>query len=83
MRLDVSTMLNMTVGWDTHTRFGKIDNYQIFRVILSVVEESRGNETALYICHFTSFRYREIATPNKSARNDKIVLSPHNPQSEK
>ena len=26
------------------------------------IEESRGNETALYIRHFTSFRYREIAT---------------------
>ena len=35
-----------------------------------LVEGSRGNETALYARHFTSFRYREIATPNKSARND-------------
>ena len=27
-----------------------------------LVEGSRGNETSLYACHFTSFRYREIAT---------------------
>ena len=31
-------------------------------VILSNVEGSRGNETSLYMCHFTSFRSREIAT---------------------
>ena len=43
-------------------------------VILSVVEGSRGNETSLYIRHFTSFRYREIATPNKSTRNDNMVI---------
>ena len=35
-----------------------------------LVEGSRGNETSLYVCHFKSFRYREIATLNKSARND-------------
>ena len=38
------------------------------------IEESRGNETSLYLRHFTSFRSREIATPNKSARNDDKVL---------
>ena len=38
--LDPSTALRMTIGWDTHTRFGRINNYQIIRVILSVVEES-------------------------------------------
>ena len=27
-----------------------------------LVEGSRGNETSLYACHFTSFRSREIAT---------------------
>ena len=27
-----------------------------------LVEGSRGNETSLYACRFTSFRYREIAT---------------------
>ncbi len=27
-----------------------------------LVEGSRGNETSLYVCHFTSFRSREIAT---------------------
>ena len=46
-------------------------------VIQSVSEESRGNETALYTRHFTSFRYREIATPNKSARNDNMENSKH------
>ena len=35
---------------------------QIFLVILSVSEESRGNETSLYTRHLTSFRSREIAT---------------------
>ena len=65
----------MTVlGWDTRTRIEIFGNIQTFRVILSVVEESRGNETALYTRHLTSFRYREIATPSKSARNDRIVL---------
>ena len=63
----------MTVlGWDTRTRIEIFGNIQTFRVILSVVEESRGNETVLYIRHLTSFRYREIATPNKSARNDNM-----------
>ena len=47
---------------------------KIFLVIQSESEESLGNETPLYIRHFTSFRYREIATPNKSARNDKEKL---------
>ena len=42
-------------------------------VASSASEESRGNETALYTRHFTSFHYREIATPNKSARNDNIT----------
>ena len=46
-------------------------------VIQSASEESRGNETALYTRHFTSFRYREIATPNKSARNDNMENSKH------
>ena len=36
------------------------------------IEESRGNEMSLYLRHCTSFRSREIATPNKSARNDKV-----------
>ena len=54
-------------GWDTHTRFDIIETYKLSFVILSVSEESRGNETSLYIRHFTSFRSREIATPNKSA----------------
>ena len=49
-----------------------MEKSKIFLVIQSVSEESRGNETSLYTRHFTSFRYREIATPNKSARNDKV-----------
>ena len=40
----------------------KIGKSLILRVILSVVEESRGNETSLYTRHFSSFRSREIAT---------------------
>ena len=40
----------------------KRKNSKIFLVILSVVEESRGNETSLYTRHLTSFRSREIAT---------------------
>ena len=51
-----------------------MEKSKIFLVIQSESEESLGNETPLYIRHFTSFRYREIATPNKSARNDKEKL---------
>ena len=63
----------MTIGWDTHTRF-RIWYEFFFRVIQSVSEESRGNETSQYKRHFTSFCSREIATPNKSARNDNVVV---------
>ena len=62
----------MTV-WVGHPHpIGKIDKTQISPCPSERIEESRGNETALYIRHFTSFRYREIATPNKSARNDNM-----------
>ena len=56
-------------GWDTHTRLEKSTKLKFLLVILR--ESKNLVETALYIRHLTSFRYREIATPNKSARNDK------------
>ena len=66
--------LVLSIGWDTHTRIENIRQISNSLCHSERIEESRGNETSLYTRHFTSFRYREIATPNKSARNDNMVI---------
>ena len=52
----------MTVWVGRPHPIGKIDKTQISPCHSERIEESRGNETSIYIRHFTSFRYREIAT---------------------